>query len=334
MDGLRLSLVIPAHNEQAGLRQAIAEADADLARLCEDYEILVVDDGSRDDTAAIVEREASVRPRVRLLRHATNRGYGAALRTGFEFARHDLVAFTDADRQFHLDDLALLVPLTESAPIATGWRIDRKDSWRRRVLSGGYNLIARTLLGTAVRDIDCALKVFRRDALLRILPESAGFFANTEMFTRAGQLGLGVAEVGVRHRPRLAGQSTVSLREVPRTLGRLLPFWWTRVLFPGEPRVEGEADTPSRMGIVGLMLLLVVASLLFFLRLRAPLLEPQEARYAEIPRQMLLRSDWVTPTLHEQPYLDKPPLLYWSVMGAYKLFGVVDRSARLVPALK
>ena len=261
-----------------------------------------------------------------------NRGYGAALRTGFEAARHDLVAFTDADCQFHLDDLASLVPLTESVPIATGWRIDRKDPWRRRFLSGGYNLLARTLLGTTVRDIDCALKVFRRDALLRILPESPGFFANAEMFTHARQLGLDIAEVGVRHRPRFAGRSTVSLREVPRTLGRLLPFWWTRVLFPGTART-GKSETFTRAGLVGLALLLVVASLLFFLRLRAPLLEPQEGRYAEIPRQMLLRGDWIAPTLGGRPYLDKPPLLYWSVMGAYKIFGVADRSARLVPGL-
>ena len=333
MDGLRLSLVIPAHDEQAGLRQAILEADAALTRLCEDYEILVVDDGSRDDTPAIVASEAAVRPRVRLLRHATNLGYGAALRTGFEAARHELVAFTDADCQFDLDDLALLVPLTENAPIATGWRIDRKDPWRRRFLSGGYNLLTRTLLGTTVRDIDCALKVFRREAVLRILPDAPGFFANAEMFTRARQLGLAVSEVGVRHRPRLAGKSTVSLREVPRTLGRLLPFWWTRVLFPGTPHAGRVADSPSRAGMAGLALLLIVASLLFFLRLRAPLLEPQEARYAEIPRQMLQRGDWVTPTLHGEPYLDKPPLLYWAVMGAFEVGGVSDRSARLVPGV-
>src|SRR5260221_317466 len=103
MDGVRLSLVLPAYNEQAGLRQAIAEADEALARHCADYEVLVVDDGSRDDTAAIAAGEATQRPHVRLLRHCVNRGYGAALRTGFEAARFDLVAFTDADCQFHLD---------------------------------------------------------------------------------------------------------------------------------------------------------------------------------------------------------------------------------------
>src|SRR5262245_32528866 len=117
MDGSRLSLVLPAFNEQAGLRQAIAEADEALARHFADYEILVVDDGSIEGTAAVASGEASRRPHVRLLRHDQNRGYGAALRTGFEAARFDLVAFTDADCQFHLNDLALLVPLAQTNDI-------------------------------------------------------------------------------------------------------------------------------------------------------------------------------------------------------------------------
>src|ERR1700719_2916145 len=90
----RLSLVLPAYNEEAGVRQAVVEADEALAALCDDYEILVVDDGSRDATAAVVSEESALRPRVRLLRHTMNRGYGAALRTGFEAARFELVAFT------------------------------------------------------------------------------------------------------------------------------------------------------------------------------------------------------------------------------------------------
>jgi dolichol-phosphate mannosyltransferase len=335
MDGVRLSLVVPAYNEEAGLRQALAEADESLARLCADYEILVVDDGSRDGTAVIAAEEALRRPHVRLLRHAVNQGYGAALRSGFEAARFERVAFTDADCQFHLDDLALLLPLAETAPIVAGYRVDRQDPWRRRFLSRGYNLLARTLLGTTVRDVDCALKVFRREALARLLPESPGFFVNTEMLTRARQQGLAVAEVGVRHRPRLHGRSTVSLREVPRTLAHLLPFWWSRVLFAGQkPEAQARDSAGSSLALrASLLLVLAVASLLFFGRLRAPLLEPQEARYAEIPRQMLEAGRFVVPVLHGEDYLDKPPLLYWAVMAGYQVFGVRDVSARLVPAL-
>jgi glycosyltransferase involved in cell wall biosynthesis len=226
-----LSLVIPAYNEEAGIAQAIAEADDALRQLALTYEILIVDDGSSDGTAQAVREASRDRSCVRLLRHTVNRGYGAALRTGFETARGARVAFTDADCQFDLADLARLLPLTETHPVVAGYRVDRQDSWLRKFYSRGYNRLVRTLLGTAVRDVDCALKVFRREALQRLLPESGGFFVNAEMLTRARQLGMAVAEVGVRHRRRLRGASKVSLRDIPRTLEALLPFWWSQVLF-------------------------------------------------------------------------------------------------------
>src|SRR5262249_12046541 len=146
----RLSLVIPAYNEEAGIRQAVAEADEALARLTPAYEILVVDDGSADGTAAAVAEEARARPAARLLCHPRNRGYGAALRTGFEAARFERVAFTDADCQFHLDDLAVLLRLTDRHPVAAGYRMGRQDPPRRRLVSWGYNTAVRALLGTRV----------------------------------------------------------------------------------------------------------------------------------------------------------------------------------------
>ena len=225
----RLSLVVPAFNEQAGIAEAVAEAHESLAGLGYEFEILVVDDGSRDRTADIVDELSATWPRVRLLRHLHNRGYGAALRTGFEEARYELVAFTDADGQFFLDDLDDLIPLTRECPVAVGRRVDRKDPWRRRFLSWGYNAIVRAVLGTGVRDCDCALKVFRREALVHLLPESRGFFVNAEMLSRARRFGWDVAEVGVRHRPRRLGESKVSMMEVPKTFITLARYWWKHV---------------------------------------------------------------------------------------------------------
>lgn len=225
-----ISLVIPAYNEEAGIVQALAEARRDLPLVAGTFEILVVDDGSRDATVDLVEAQAHKWANVRLLRHEKNRGYGAALRTGFEAARHDLIAFTDADCQFELADLASLLPLTERAPIVVGYRLNRQDALKRRFFSWGYNHLIRRLLGTRVRDVDCALKVFRREGLQQILPESRGFFVNTEMLTHARLLGLEIAEVGVRHRPRTRGESKVSLADIPRTLRTLLPFWWSNVV--------------------------------------------------------------------------------------------------------
>jgi dolichol-phosphate mannosyltransferase len=232
----RLSLILPAYNEEAGIRQAISEADAALSELVSDYEILVVDDGSSDRTGAIVKDMAEHRPRVRLLKHEYNRGYGAALRTGFDAARFERVAFTDADCQFHLADLARLLPLTDTHPVAVGYRQDRKDPWRRRFLSWGYNLLVRCLLGTRVRDCDCALKVFRREALPALRPETDGFFVNTEMLTKARQRGYHVAEVGVRHRPRLHGDSTVSMSRCRACWRRCCPSGGRACCF--QPRTE------------------------------------------------------------------------------------------------
>lgn len=244
---VRLSLVIPAFNEGGVIAQAICEAHAALQELLAEFEIIIVDDGSTDDTAQVVEQTIPRAPGTRLLRHGLNQGYGAALRSGFLASRHELVAFTDADCQFDLLELGKLVLLSRHYPIVVGCRVARKDPWLRRLLSRGYNRIARTLLGTRVRDVDCALKVFKREALLQLLPESQGFFVNTEMMSRAYRLGLTVAEVPVTHRPRANGSSKVSLWEVPRTLRAVVAFWLHEVVVHRHRRPITPAVFQSRV---------------------------------------------------------------------------------------
>ena len=230
-----LSLVVPAYNEADVIRQTVREAYAALNEIADQFEILLVDDGSRDDTADIVSRMVPAYPRLRLIRHRTNRGYGAALRSGFEAARHPLVAFTDADCQFDLSDLRPMIARIVDAPIVVGYRARRQDPLRRKLYSRGYNLLVRALLGTGVRDCDCALKLFRHEVLADLLPTSRGFFVNAEMLTRARQHGHAVVEVPVTHRPRAGGESKVSVREVPRILKILLGFWWREVVWASRP---------------------------------------------------------------------------------------------------
>lgn len=336
-----ITLVLPAYNEQAGIAEAIREADEALAELTSDYEILVVDDGSRDATAAIAEAESLERPNVRVLRQPRNLGYGAALRRGFQSATKSWVAFTDADCQFDVRELDRLILLAEKCDIACGYRIDRQDPWRRKFYSRVYNTLAGLLLGTGVRDCDCAFKMARREVLQSIPIESDGFSVNSELLARARLSGKSVVEVGVTHRPRVRGQSTVSFLHSIPVAAWLLRFWWQTILFPrtsqevrssahscGED--SGSAGSWSGSFEFGAALLLGLVGLVVLLgNLSYPLFEPDEARYAQIAQEMTASGDWVTPTLDGKPYLDKPPLLYWLTAASFKMFGASEMAARL-----
>jgi 4-amino-4-deoxy-L-arabinose transferase-like glycosyltransferase len=316
-----VSLLIPTHNEADTVAAAAAAADDALAELVGAHEILVIDDGSTDDTAARVEALARERPRVRLLRHDARRGYGVALRTGVADARGDAIAVADAAGHGDAADLARLLPLTRTHPVVVG----RRDE--RPALSHTLNILARVLLGTGVHDAGCPLRVFRRDALESLLPESPGRFADAEMLARARQQRLPVVEVPVRSRP---DRDRLAAADVAGTLVAAPRFWWSGVLFPGATATD--SSLASRPSPLAPLLLFAFAAVLLFCRLTCPLLEPEEARYAEIPRQMLAEGRWLVPSLHGQTYLHKPPLLYWLVMAGYGLFGVHDWAARAVAA--
>lgn len=329
-NGVRLSVILPAWNAQATIRQAIQEADATLAALVDDYEIIVVDDGSTDDTAALVRAEAAANPLVRLIQHPNRVGGGAALRSGSQAASLDLVAFTDADGQCDLGELASLLSLARRHDIVCGYRIDCPEPASRRLLSWGYNTLAQGLVGSPVRDVNCPLKVFHRAHLPALLPECDHSFAPTEMLARARLQGLSVVEVGVRQRPSTAGRAQGSLRDIPRLLSALLRFWWTRTLFAGEDAAPAKLNAWFWLALA--VLALVTGSLLFP-NLAYPLVEPDEGRFAEVGREMARSGDWLVPTINHRPYYDKPPLFHWLVASSLLLFGKAAWAARLVPAM-
>lgn len=220
-----LSLVLPAFNEDANIERAVRVAAAAGASLVGDHEVVVVDDGSRDRTAAVLDdliRELG--PRLVVIRHPHNRGYGAALRSGFGASRGELVFYTDSDNQFDLSELAGFLPLMSECDAVLGYRLDRKDPWTRRVASSFFNGLSSLAFGMAVRDLNCSFKLFRGD-LLRSLPlESDDFFIDTEMVARMHRGGWRYVQRGVRHFPRTAGRSTVRLADVPRTLAAIARF--------------------------------------------------------------------------------------------------------------
>lgn len=347
---LTLSLVLPAWNEGEVIAVAVAEADAALRSVVDRYEIIVVDDGSTDDTAIQVQQIAATNPSVKLVQHHPNQGYGAALRSGFAAATMDLVAFTDADCQFDLGEMDRMLLLARRYDVVCGYRIDRKDSFLRCLYSRVYNAMVRTLLGTGVRDVDCALKVFRRDAMSQIKISGNGFLVNSEMLVQAHRHGMSVVEVGVSHRPRTAGQSTVSIHHIPKVIAALARFWWNDVQFPQRaPSMESasaertsdesssdssSSSTPSASKLRWMQFaLLIIAAVFMLTNLNYPLIDRDETRYAEIPREMITSGNWILPQLNFEPYYDKPPLVYWMAAISFKLFGVSAFAARLVPAI-
>jgi dolichol-phosphate mannosyltransferase len=224
--GKRVSFVYPAYNEEENIAEAVRRAReaAELVRL-DEFEIIVVDDGSADGTWRIVQELAAQMPELRPIRHERNQGYAAALRTGFTAARLPLVFYSDSDNQFDLREIRYLLPLTDRYDIVTGFRIYRFDPFTRLVLSWGFNLLVRIIFRIPVRDIDCAFKFFRREIFERITIESQRFFVDTEILAKAKALGLSMTEIGVRHYPRVAGRSTVRPSHVVYTLGELAKIW-------------------------------------------------------------------------------------------------------------
>jgi glycosyltransferase involved in cell wall biosynthesis len=210
-----VSLVLPAHNEAANLTQVIGGARRVLARVTDRFEIVVVDDGSRDETAAI----AAGFPEVRVVRHERNRGYGAALRSGFAAARLPWVAFMDADGQFDPEDLSRLLDARDGVDFVAGYRSPRHDPALRRVLGAIWTALVCLLFRLRVRDVDCALKLFRKPALDALPLETSGACINAEILARARLEGFRMRQIPVRHLPRRAGRSSGAN---PRVIARAL----------------------------------------------------------------------------------------------------------------
>jgi dolichol-phosphate mannosyltransferase len=213
-----ISLVMPAYNEAGNIERAVRAA-AEAGAQAGTHEVVVVDDGSRDATGErLAALAAELGPRLRVVRHEHNRGYGAALRTGFAAAEGDLVFYTDSDNQFDLSELAGVIPLMREWDAVLGYRIDRKDARRRLITSWVFNHLSCVVFGLSVRDLNCSFKLFRRDVLRALPLESDDFFIDTEMVVRLHRAGFRFVERGVTHLPRLAGHSTVRLSDIPRTL--------------------------------------------------------------------------------------------------------------------
>jgi glycosyltransferase involved in cell wall biosynthesis len=220
-----LSCFFPAFNEEANLPKLLDDALVTLPQFAARWEAIVVDDGSSDHTAEIVRDYEARHPEIRLVQHAKNLGYGHALRSGFEASRGTAVFFTDADLQFHLTDISLLLPAFAEADIVVGYRIKRRDPWRRLAVARVYHVALQAMFGLHLRDIDCAFKLVDRSVVDKLLVdlESRSAFISPEMIIRAQLAGMTIQEVGIEHYPRTAGKPKGATPTViARTIGEMV----------------------------------------------------------------------------------------------------------------
>ncbi len=232
---------MPAFNEEDNIVEAVQRASRIAGELAYEWELVVVDDGSTDQTAARLKSLLLRNRHLRLIRHPTNLGYGATLRDGFRMAAGELIFYTDSDLQFDVDQLRDFIPLIATSDLAVGFRMHRQDPALRCVLAWGYNRLVRLMFGVQVRDVDCSFKLFRREVLEKLDLESSDFLIDAEILAKARQWNFRLVERGVRHYARPAGQSKVRAGHIPCTLLSMARIW-RRLWLPS----IGEAAAPRR----------------------------------------------------------------------------------------
>jgi glycosyltransferase involved in cell wall biosynthesis len=203
-----ITIFFPCYNEEQNVERVTREALEVAGRLFDDFEIIIVNDGSKDRTAEIADRLSKENPFIRAIHHVHNRGYGAALRTGFENATKELVFYTDGDGQFKIEEITKLLPLIEKSDIVSGYRIRRQDSLIRKINAFLWGVLVNALFKINVSDVDSAFKLYKRKIFDEITLTSQGALIDTEILAKARAKGYTITEVGVNHYPRLAGEQT------------------------------------------------------------------------------------------------------------------------------
>ncbi len=205
---MKISAFFPAHNEEANIVELAKKTSKVLSEICEEYEVIVVNDGSKDRTKEVVEELMKEDTHIKLINHETNKGYGAALKSGFYNAKYEWIFFTDGDGQFDVSEITKLIELTKDCDIATGYRIKRQDPVHRKINAFAWGTLVKLLFGFRVKDVDCAFKLVKKEIIDKIKLEADGAMISTELLAKANKLGYKIKEVGVNHYPRKAGKQT------------------------------------------------------------------------------------------------------------------------------
>jgi len=221
-----LSLFFPAYNEEANVENLIRLAQQVLPGVAEEWEIIPVNDGSKDRTGEIINRLAGEDPRVRPVHHEKNQGYGGAVRSGYTAARYDYVFFTDGDLQFDLREITLLTAKIDEGDLVLGYRKNRRDPAMRKINAWMWGTLVKFLFAFQARDVDCAFKLIKRKVINKVHLSADGAMVSTELLAGASRAGFRFVEVAVTHYPRVAGTQTgASLKVILRAFKELFKLY-------------------------------------------------------------------------------------------------------------
>jgi glycosyltransferase involved in cell wall biosynthesis len=229
---LGLSIFFPAYNDSGTIASLVIAARQAARTVTPDFEIIIIDDASADRTADIADELARTYPEVRVIHHASNRGYGGALRSGFRESRKEVIFYTDGDAQYDPAELAVLWPrLTRDVDLVNGYKISRSDPWHRVIIGRVYHHTVKLLFGLTVRDVDCDFRLMRRSIFDRVHLEHNSGVICLEMMKKITDAGFRIAEVPVHHYHRAFGRSQFfNVRRLARTAVDVAKLWFALVV--------------------------------------------------------------------------------------------------------
>jgi glycosyltransferase involved in cell wall biosynthesis len=245
--GTGLSIFFPAYNDSGTIASVVIAALRTARRLTPDHEVIVVNDGSADGTAEILEELASIYPQVRIVTHERNRGYGGALRSGFASATRELIFYTDGDAQYDPSEMeALWRRFDQDVDLVNGYKISRSDPLHRVIIGRVYHHLVKTLFRLTVRDVDCDFRMMRRSIFDKVQLEKNSGVICLEMMKKITDGRFRIAEVPVHHYHRAYGKSQFfNFRRLYRTAIDVMKLWWALVvrrdhLKDAEPVLQGK----------------------------------------------------------------------------------------------
>ena len=227
----QLSVFFPAYNEEKCLKSTVEKTDKVLRKVAKDYEMIIVDDGSKDKTGEIADKLAAKNKKIKVIHHSPNRGYGAALKSGIYNARFPWIAFIDADGQFDFSEIDKFIEIQKKtdADLVIGYYLKRAVPFMRKVNSFLWELLVFIVFGLKVRDIDCGFKLFKKELVDKIpkLESERGAFITTEFLIKSKRAGFKMVEVGVHHYPDLSvgGSTGASLKVIFKSFVDLMKLW-------------------------------------------------------------------------------------------------------------